>query len=484
MLARVTPEEAAALRAQLAASETARALLEARVREMQTQHEALLHALQERYETLLERLRTDSRSSSKPPSSDGPGAAPRSRPPTGKKRGAQKGHKGHSRFAALPADALVELVPARCRVCDHALLGTDPRPVVHQLVDLEDGGRLVTDYRRHRLRCTACQRKTRAPLPEGMGRSPFGPRLRVWLALLPPRFRLGRREVAMLALETFGVAISVGTLSKYERVLSDAVLPAVEAVQAHVEKAPVAYVDETPLRYAGKRGTLWAACTPTAVLFRHAKSRGRAPFGALLGAFSGVLVSDRYGVYWRWAYDRHQYCWAHLVRGLLWLTICSSKAAKTLGEKLLAAARTVLHAWNEVLRGTLARAAFDADLAAHTRDFGTLLYEGTKLRHKRAASLCRGMQYDEPSFWTFTTQADVEPTNNRAERSLRAAVRWRRVSLGTQSERGSRFAERMLTVCETLCLQGRLLVPWLTQCLRAKLGVPGVSVPAVLPATA
>ena len=51
--------------------------------------------------------------------------------------------------------------------------------------------------------------------------------------------------------------------------------------------------------------------------------------------------------------------------------------------------------------------------------------------------------------WTFVEAEGVEPANNAAERALRHAVIWRKLSSGTQSAAGSRFVERMLTVVET-----------------------------------
>jgi transposase len=59
--------------------------------------------------------------------------------------------------------------------------------------------------------------------------------------------------------------------------------------------------------------------------------------------------------------------------------------------------------------------------------------------------------------WVFVTVAGVEPTNNAAEQALRPAVLWRKGSFGTQSEAGSRFVERILTVRETCRRQGRSL---------------------------
>ena len=62
---------------------------------------------------------------------------------------------------------------------------------------------------------------------------------------------------------------------------------------------------------------------------------------------------------------------------------------------------------------------------------------------------------DEPYLWTFVYDESVEPTNNLAERTVRQAVLWRKGSFGTQSERGARYVERILTVCATCRLQGR-----------------------------
>ena len=71
--------------------------------------------------------------------------------------------------------------------------------------------------------------------------------------------------------------------------------------------------------------------------------------------------------------------------------------------------------------------------------------------------------------WTFVEVDGVEPTNNAAERALRHAVIWRKLSFGTQSAAGSRFVERMLTVVETGRRQKRNVFEWLTEALRAKL---------------
>lgn len=71
--------------------------------------------------------------------------------------------------------------------------------------------------------------------------------------------------------------------------------------------------------------------------------------------------------------------------------------------------------------------------------------------------------------WTFVEHEGIEPTNNAAERALRHAVIWRKLSFGTQSERGIRFVERLLTTIETCRLQQRNVFEYLTAAVEAHL---------------
>ena len=457
-----------------------RAQLAARDQDLETLRNQVA-ALETLVLALRDKLRLDSRTSSKPPSSDGPGAAPRSTTPTGRPRGAQKGHKGSPRRQRLEPDECLPILPAACKRCHGPLLGFDPHPQIHQVVDLNDHGRWVRDYALHKLLCTACGARTRATLPTGVGWSPFGPRLRAWMAALPPRFRLGRREVVALVFETFGITVSLGACSEHEAKASEAVVPAVAEAKAHLEQSAVAHADETPHRQQGHKGWLWLACNSVVAVFLLAATRSRPEFVRLVGRFAGVLVTDRYSAYVHWPEARHQVCWAHVLRFFLWLAESYRASVAALGKALLETSRAMLHAWNQVQRGEIARADFDAQLPAWKQTILTLLLRGVGENIEKVWRGCDGLIADFTMLWTFTEQPGVEPTNNRAERRIRAGVRWRKNSLGTQSERGSRFVERLLTVSETLRMQGRGVVAWLTEVLAAKQGVPGMAYPSLLP---
>jgi len=72
-----------------------------------------------------------------------------------------------------------------------------------------------------------------------------------------------------------------------------------------------------------------------------------------------------------------------------------------------------------------------------------------------------------PALWTFTHTDGVEPTNNHAERGLRGAVIYRKLSLGSQSDQGERTIERLLSAPVTCRLRKQSLYDYLTQVITA-----------------
>ncbi len=83
------------------------------------------------------------------------------------------------------------------------------------------------------------------------------------------------------------------------------------------------------------------------------------------------------------------------------------------------------------------------------------------------AGSCQNMLDHRDALWTFADSDNVEPTNNHAERELRAFVLWRKRSLGSQSDRGDRFDERLMTVAHTARKQSRDVLTFLVDAMRA-----------------
>ena len=120
--------------------------------------------------------------------------------------------------------------------------------------------------------------------------------------------------------------------------------------------------------------------------------------------------------------------------------------------------------WHKVRDGTRSRGWFRrAHLGWLRAEVEALLARGTACPCPKTAGVCREVLGVEASLWTFARRAGVEPTNNAAERAVRHAVCWRKTSFGTDSERGSRFVERMLIVVASCRQQGRGVLDFLVQ---------------------
>jgi transposase len=279
-------------------------------------------ALHERIRELEARLGQTSANSSRPPSSDPPQAPARPKaPPSGRKRGGQRGHRGTYR-ALLPVervDEVVRVVPERCRHCGQpfpeATGHSRGRVWRHQVVELLPLAVRVTEYQMVARRCPTCGKRTRAELPAGVPRRPFGARLTAVIALLSGGYRLSRRAVRQLLQDLWAVRVSLGAVLRQEQAQSTALAPIVEEAQAAVQQAAVVNVDETGWREDQQRAWLWTAVAATLTVFRIEQSRGGAVLEALLGAeFAGVVGSDRWSAYNRFPPERRAPCYAHTIR--------------------------------------------------------------------------------------------------------------------------------------------------------------------------
>ncbi len=103
------------------------------------------------------------------------------------------------------------------------------------------------------------------------------------------------------------------------------------------------------------------------------------------------------------------------------------------------------------------------------RSVGRLLRKAAVCGDAKTEGMAKDILKHEPALFTFVLATGVEPTNNVAERALRGAVIWRKISFGTDSENGSRFVERILTVVATLKQQRRHVLGYLTAACEASL---------------
>ena len=170
-----------------------------------------------------------------------------------------------------------------------------------------------------------------------------------------------------------------------------------------------------------------------------------------------------------WQAKRLQWCWAHLKRDFQALIDHPDGQVRRLGHDLMRQVKFMFQHWREYRAGKISWAAFRRRMAPVRAEINALLLRGVFSGNDRLIGMCEELYKHREWLWTFVDYEGIEPTNNTAERALRHAVIWRKLSFGTQSAAGSRFVERMLTAIETCRLQKRSIFEYLTAAVEAHL---------------
>ena len=428
-------------------------------------------------------LKKNSGNSSRPPSSDGPEAPPRpEKEPTGRKRGGQPGHPKHERVLLPPERVRLvsECLPDACRSCGDALDGLDADPQVHQVFDIPRLIAYADEFRLHSLYCPKCGITTQGRLPAGVPTTGISPRFEALIGMLGGKFRLSKRLIQEMCGDVFDVDIALGSVSNTEQLVSASIAEPVAEAHEAVKVAAVVHADETGWREAKQKAWLWVATTATIAVFLIRRRRNTDAAKDLLGAFfGGLLITDRWAAYDFVNYLRRQLCWSHLKRDFKSF-LDYGPEAKRIGLSLENARKRLFKHWYRARDGTIRRSTLQANTRPIQREILDLLREGIHCPSKKVAGMCREILNAQHSLFTFIAHEGVEPTNNHAEQTIRHAVIWRKLCFGTDSEVGSRFVERMLTVVQTLRLQKRNVLDYLTLACEARLH--GQSPPSLIAA--
>jgi transposase len=427
--------------------------LEKRVEQLETTVAQLI----KRIEQLESRLNQNSQNSSKPPSSDPPYQRPeRGTKKSKRRRGGQKGHAGHRQQLLDPTEVVV-LEPGRCACgCERRRAGSLRVFYTHQWIELPEIRMQVKHVVLKKAQCSGCQRWGKAALPHEY-QTGYGPRFSALVAELSGIQGISRQAVEAFVQDVFGVPISTGGIQKVVDRISAALSPVHAAIGAAVRRAPVNHVDETSWQQAGALRWLWTMTNSKAAFFMVHPHRSKMAFEALTENWRGILVSDNYGVYRNWV-NRRQACLAHLIRKATGLAERTDESCRRFGEQL-----------KQILQQLCSFAHAPPSQRKWTEFYSRLMlllwfFEGAD---DEAGKLAREVLREIDSLWVFLDEAGVEPTNNRAERALRFAVLWRKRSNGTQSEKGNRWVERLLSFRQTCRIRAEASFPRMVDILKS-----------------
>lgn len=424
---------------------------------------------------LEEQLGRNSGNSSLPPSSDSAQARERNRAKRQRqkqrkrKRGGQPGHRGASRELLPPeqVDHFKDLFPEQCESCWQSLpTKPDVDPQRHQVTEVPPIKPETTEYRRHAVACPCCGYVTRAALSIEIAGSPFGPRLSSIIAMLTGAYHLSRRQAKKMLSDLLGVEISIGAISTIERRVSDALATAYQQALDAVQAAKVKHTDGTSWRQAGKAMQLWTIATTMATVFKVVADGSAATLRTLFGRLEGILISDRAKALNFWAMKRRQICWAHLLRKFVSFSERDGPAGRY-GKELLEYASIVFDTYHTYKAGQISWREFRRRMTPVRKHVEALLQRAVDAGVKRLSGSCDDILAHRKALWAFVDKHGIEPTNNHAERELRAFVLWRKRSFGTQSDRGNRFAERIMTVVHTARKHNGEVLSYLTAACEA-----------------
>lgn len=435
-------------------------------------------------ESLQERLGKDSRTSSKPPSSDGPSAPPRPpSAPTGRKRGGQPGRKGSARMM-LSEGSEDRVVPVPLACCPHCSTAIPPDRItgstMHRVVDLAQKLTEVIGYALEQGTCPHCRKQVQAPLPPEAAPGGIGPRLQAAAAYLRTEGRMSLTPLQRYFSEVMGVAVSRGWLHESGVALSRKLEPAWENLAEQIRGAEVLNLDETGFGRKD-RDWIWAALSARTVLFHFSGTRGAKALTTILPeGFSGVIGTDRYGAYNALKSAVRQFCWAHLRREFIALSESRHPEVAVLGTRLVAEQEEVFALWHAFRNGEITRKDLRAFTAINLARLKRGLLQASAMDHKAARNLGKDLLKNWDRLWVFLKVEGVEPTNNRAERALRPLVILKRIFQRLPSPDGKRFFERLLSLGATARMRGVAYFDWLLKALRAaRLNQP---LPALEPA--
>ena len=418
---------------------------------------------------LKEQLRLNSQNSSKPPSSD---RYPKKEPKAPVKDRPKRQGFARKWFAKEEVTEFKQYFPSYCDKCgSDNFLSKCTIIEARQTVEIPPIKPIITEHQAFACRCASCGKKVRAFLPHDVTTSVFGPKIKALSSTLSGKFHLSKRNIQELFKTLFNFDMSLGSIINVEAQVSAFLKEPYEVALNLLRKSKNAYADETGWKTKGQAKWLWQASDKQIVIFKICSNRDKKAFQSLLGKDCiQNLVTDRFRVYS--TFGLHQYCWAHLKRDFK--RIEQREGLVSWIGKLMGSLCSLLFKWSHQKESKeLSDEEFKEQVRKLKEEFHYLFKLGIRadtldLKLGKTGSFCKRLLLDEEKLWAFVEEPDLDLTNNLSERNLRPAVLWRKVSFGNQSSKGEQFVERILSAVETLKIQKRNILDYLTHCFKAR----------------
>jgi transposase len=277
--------------------------------------------------------------------------------------------------------------------------------------------------------------------------------------------------------DVLGENVSRGYLRKAIEKVSHALDAPYEELLRRLPLEQTLNVDETGHKENGGRFWTWVFRADLYVLFKIDESRGSKVLVDVLGKeFDGILGCDYFSAYRKYMKDftiTVQFCIAHLIRDIKYLTDLPDAQTRAYGLRLLAAVKAMFKVIHR--RDVLEPSTFDRKLnnarklimrVARNQVPSRLDKDGKEMLCE-AFNMARRFRKHGTSYFEFISTPSIGPTNNLAEQAVRFVVIDRGITQGTRGEKGRETNERLWTVVGTCALQGKSAFEFILQAVHA-----------------
>lgn len=427
------------------------------------------------------RLSKTSANSSKRPSSDDLTKPPRQKQPPGARGiGGQPGHPRHER-PAFPPGAEVqrhEYSLTDCPDCHGEAIFTGGTPRVIQQIEIPKDFLQRQEHVAYPYWCARCQKLHYAPFPpEVVKEGLFKQRLTALVAYLKYVAHASFSTIRKFIRDVLGEKVSRGYLRKVIMKVDASLTQTYQQLLDRLPLEPVLNVDETGHKENGQPFWTWVFKAELYVLFHINASRGSQVLVDKLGEeFRGILGCDYFSAYRKYMGDFDvsvQFCLAHLIRNLRFLTDLPDAPTRAYGQRLLDAVKQLFQVFHE--RENFSPPAFvealhqrrQQILAVALNEVPSRLNPQGKELCREAQNMARRFRLHGEAHFQFITTPQIEPTNNLAEQAIRFVVIDRHITQGTRSVKGRQTCQRLWTVIATCSLQGRSAFEFILQAVHA-----------------
>lgn len=340
----------------------------------------------------------------------------------------------------------------------------------------------IEEHRGKAYWCPCCEKVQYAPIPKEIRKAGLvGPRLTVLVAYLKGVCHTSCSTIRKYFRDVLGVSICRGQLAKVIGKVTAAMAPAYEELLARLPSEGRLNVDETGHKENGKKLWTWCFRAEGFALFKIDPSRGHEVLLDVLGKeFDGVLGCDYFGAYRKYMEDFDivlQFCLAHLIRDVRYLTTLSDKVTRNYGERVLDGLRRLFRVIHR--RERMEAEAFQRALARERKALVAVAKRAPD--RTEAQNIAERFRKHGDAYFQFITTPGIPPTNNLVEQAIRFVVLDRRVTQGTRSPRGREWCERIWTAIATCAQQGRSVFQFVEEAIVAHFN--GGPAPSLLPDT-